>query len=328
LTQNSQFDFIPAIFTPLADDGSIDLAAIERYASYLSREGFRTVFVNGTTGESLSLMIEEREQLAGAWIRHGQGRMRVWVHVGDNSLANSQRLARHAELHGADGIACMAPCFFRPRNVDELLDFLEPISAAAPNTKFYYYHLPSMTGMCLDVEELMAKADERIATFAGVKFTHGDFLEFQRCDARWGSKYRLFFGMDELLLPALGCRARGGVGSIYNLAPKSFAAIAASYFQGDNDLALQITHQVNRFIETLIQVGVIAGCKVLLAHLGIGSGQVRLPLKTLTDVERAAVFDAARKLPLDSDKWKPGHALDNVHIPLGSDSIRRVSAAS
>ena len=68
-------------------------------------------------------------------------------------------------------------------------------------------------------------------------------------------------------------------------------------------MALKISHQVNRFIETLIQVGAIAGGKVLLAHLGIGNGMVRLPLKTLTEAERTVVFDAVKKLPLDSDKW-------------------------
>jgi N-acetylneuraminate lyase len=210
--------------------------------------------------------------------------------------------------------------------VDELLDFVEPISSVAPNTRFYYYHLPAMTGMRLDVEELLAKAHERIPTFAGVKFTHPDFLEFQRCDASWGSKYRLFFGVDELLLPALGCGVRGGVGSIYGLVPKSFAAISDSYFQGDHDRALQISRQVNRFIATLVQFGAIAGGKALLAHLAIGSGQVRLPLKKLTDVERAAVFDAARELPLDENLWKFSQALDNCHLPLGSDARRRVNA--
>jgi dihydrodipicolinate synthase/N-acetylneuraminate lyase len=112
------------------------------------------------------------------------------------------------------------------------------------------------------------------------------------------------------------------------LAPKSFAAITDSYFQVDFDRVLQITHQVNRFIETLIKVGAIAGGKVMLAHLGIGSGHVRLPLKTLTEAERTIVFDAAQNLPLDGDKWKPSHVLGNVHIPLGSDVAKRVSAAS
>jgi N-acetylneuraminate lyase len=328
MTCNSQFDFIPATFTPFADDGSIDLAAIERYANYLAREGFRSVFVNGSTGESLSVTTDERERLVEAWIRHAQGRLRVLVHVGDTCITRAKRLAQHAELHTADGIACMAPCFFMPRNVDELLDFVEPVAASAPNTNFYYYHLPSMTGMRLDAEELIAKADERIPTFAGVKFSHGDFLEFQRCESRWRAKYQLFFGMDELLLPALACHARAGVGTIYNLAPESFAAIADCYFQGDCDLALKISHQVNRFIETLIQVGAIAGGKVLLAQLGIGNGMVRLPLKTLTEVERTVVFDAAKKLPLDTDKWKPNHALGNIHIPLGGDLAKRVNAAS
>lgn len=328
MTQNSQYEFIPAAFTPFSDEGTIDLPAIGKYANYLLREQLRCVFVNGTTGESLLLTVDERLQLAEAWFEHGRRGLRIMVHVGHDCIHEAERLAAHANQHGAEGIACMAPSFFLPRNVDELIDYLEPIAAAAPATDFYFYHLPSMTGVSLDMDEMIAKSAKRIPTFAGVKYTHEDLNEYQRCEARWRSKYRLLWGRDELLLPALSFHARGGVGSIYNLTPRAFAAVADSFFAGDRDRALHVSCQVNQFIEEIKKVGVIPAGKVLLAELGIGSGGARLPLKTLSDAERAQVLNAARAVPLDGDRWKSSHALGNLHIPLGDGAPKRVCAAS
>jgi N-acetylneuraminate lyase len=55
--------------------------------------------------------------------------------------------AQHAEGLGADGIMCLHDLFFRPAGVDQLVDYLALVSAAAPNTPLFYYHLPGFTGV-------------------------------------------------------------------------------------------------------------------------------------------------------------------------------------
>lgn len=274
----------------------------------------------------VSLTTEERIQLAEAWLEHERRRLGIIVHVGDNCIHNAQRLARHAQQLGADAISCMAPSFFKPRNVEEVLDFVEPIAAAAPETSFYYYHLPSMTGVHLDIEEFIPKALERIPSFLGVKYTHEDLNEFERCQSRWGAKCRMLFGRDELLLPALGYNARGGVGSIYGLIPQTFTALAQSFDEGILPRSQKFASQVNHFIEALKCVGVIPGGKSLLAHLGIGSGIARLPLRSLDATDQRKVLSLTANLPLDAQKWHLSHEADSPHSTFVSPTIRQVGA--
>ena len=63
---------------------------VDRYAAHLRREGCVGVFVCGTSGESMSLSVGERERLAEAWAasgaRHG---LRVIVHVGCDALLDA-----------------------------------------------------------------------------------------------------------------------------------------------------------------------------------------------------------------------------------------------
>ena len=58
---------IAATFTPFAADGSVNVGVVPSYAEHLRAQGVAGVFVNGTTGEGLSLSLAERETLAEAW---------------------------------------------------------------------------------------------------------------------------------------------------------------------------------------------------------------------------------------------------------------------
>ena len=50
--------------------------------------------------------------------------------------------------------AAMAPCFFKPETVKDLIDFFTPIANSAEELPFYYYNMPSMTGVFLPVCDL------------------------------------------------------------------------------------------------------------------------------------------------------------------------------
>lgn len=276
------FRLIPATFTPMHTDGAIDHDSIERYATDIGTSGIADIFVNGTTGESLSLTTEERLRLVETWSRH-RGGLNMIVHVGDNCQQRSVKMASHAEANGASGIACMAPTFFQPAGIEVLLEFLSPIAAAAPSTKFYYYHIPSMTRMTLRMADFIALAVERIPNFAGVKYTHEDLEEFGHCQAVWGGRIELFFGRDELLLPGLSLGANAAVGSFYSVLPGPFQNLVESYQQSDQATATENSRLANRYIDFFKQVGVLPGGKFILAQRGIGSGMLRLPLQPLSD---------------------------------------------
>ena len=54
---------VAATFTPMYEDGSLNLEMIAKYADYIAASGIPGVFVCGTTGESLSLTVDERKKI-------------------------------------------------------------------------------------------------------------------------------------------------------------------------------------------------------------------------------------------------------------------------
>jgi N-acetylneuraminate lyase len=282
---SSSFRLIPAVFTPFGLDGSLDCEAVTRYADHLHRRGIREVFLNGTTGEGLSLRVEERMAMVETWM-DCRDQIEPIVHVGHNCQLECMRMAAHAQEVGCRAISAMSTCFFRPRDARAMVDFLEPIAAAAPDSRFYFYHIPSMTGMPLSMTEFLPLAIERIPNFAGVKYTHENLDEFQQCLERWGTDLEFLFGRDELLLEALARGAQGAVGSFYSLIPNVFLDMAASHRAGEFDSARKLADYAFRYIEAAVNTAPLVAAKFLLAEMGVIGGAVRPPLLAL-DPEHA-----------------------------------------
>jgi N-acetylneuraminate lyase len=133
---------IAAAVTPMNHDGGLRLEVIDELADLYVESGVAGVFACGTTGECHSLTTVERKHIAERWMTAAAGRMPVVVHVGHNSLPEAQELASHAAECGAAAIAAMAPFFFKPAGVAELVDYCARIASAAPETPFYFYHIP------------------------------------------------------------------------------------------------------------------------------------------------------------------------------------------
>ena len=137
---------IAATVTPMEKNGDINLTAIDAYAEHLIKLGVAGVFVCGTTGESLFLDTEERKKVAEAWMKFSD-RLKILVHVGSTSYRISSELAVHAGLIGADAISAMGPCFLQPNRVEELVQFNKLIAEKAPGIPYYYYHIPTTSGV-------------------------------------------------------------------------------------------------------------------------------------------------------------------------------------
>ncbi|XP_067893504.1 N-acetylneuraminate lyase isoform X2 [Heterodontus francisci] len=121
MSRNKLCSLVAATFTPMTQDNEINLSLIGQYVDYLVKvQGIKNIFVNGTTGEGISLTTEERKLLAEEWISQGKGKLdQVIIHVGSLSIKESQQLAKHAASYNASGIAVMSPCFFKPQNIGE-----------------------------------------------------------------------------------------------------------------------------------------------------------------------------------------------------------------
>ncbi len=296
---------VAAPFTPMRADGTLHLELIDAYARRLHTDGVVGAFICGTTGEGMSLSVNERRQVAERWVAAAPSGLRVMVHVGHNSPGDSQALAAHAASIGADSFATLAPSFFRSSAVDALVDWCAHVAAAAPALPFYYYHMPSMTGVTVRVIDFLRRAAPRIPNLAGVKYTFEDLDDFHRCLTFEDGRFDVLFGRDELLLSALRLGARGAVGSTYNFMPGLYRRLIACFERGDEAAARELQERAVRIIEACATTGAhpIVVFKSLMRRHGIDCGPPRLPLAAATPAQVTAL--AAKLAAADAAEWLP-----------------------
>jgi len=277
---------VAAAFTPMDEDGKVNLSVITPYAKMLIDAGVSGIFVCGTTGESASLTTDERKEIASEWVKVAKDKLKVIIHVGTNSQPQAVDLAQHAQAIGADAIAAMAPTFFRPATVKDMIDFFEPIAKAASDLPFYYYNMPSMTGVSLSVPQFLSEGKKRIPTLVGTKFTHNNLMEMGECLALDGGAFEVLHGYDEILISGLVFGAVAGVGSTYNYIPDVYLGILDAMEKGDMEKARQLQMKSIEVVEIIIKYGGgVRGGKAIMNLLGIECGSCRSPITAFSDDE-------------------------------------------
>lgn len=304
-----------APFTPFTQNGAVNHSAIPHHAAELLAQGVEYAFVCGTTGEGVTMSVQERQAVLESWISAAAGTaLKVIAHVGAESIADVQALSKHAEQVGAVAVAAHSPTFNKPPDVDSLAEFLHIISVAAPTTPLYYYHISVKTGVNIACDKLLAAihGSGRAPTFRGIKFTDFDLYVYANCIAFAGGKYDVLSGAymlncvelnanlgaicmvqkttvtfntvannshpagrDEVLLGALPMGCAGAVGSTYNYLGRVANKLIAAYRAGDMPGALKEQRRIQAVVD-LLNNGAAYGP----AGVNVGKAIMELRLET------------------------------------------------
>ncbi len=297
MTTNRIQGLVAATHTPFHADGSLNLAIVEKQAEHLQTTGVSHAFIGGTTGECSSLTLEERRALSMRWFEVTRGAaLKVIVHVGSNCLADSRNLAAQAQELDAAAVGALAPSYFKPGNIATLVESMAQIASASPELPFYYYEIPTMTGISLSPSEFLAQAADRIPNLAGIKFTSSNLMEYQLCRTSHEGRFDIPFGFDEMMLGALALGATGAVGSSFNFAAPIYNRLIAAFQRGDLIAAREEQMRSVRTIQKLAARGYMGAAKATMTMLGVDVGPPRLPCMALDSNQTKALHSELEQI--------------------------------
>jgi N-acetylneuraminate lyase len=292
--------FIAAAYAPMTLAGSLNPKVVSSYGKFLRTNGVYGAFINGSTGDFVSLSTPERKQLLEFWVDRRPSDLYLINHVGHNNLLEAKELAAHS-VGKADAIGALAPFYFVPKTISQLVAYCREIALAAPELPFYYYHIPVLTGVDFDMSDFVKIATAEIPSFAGLKFTEDDLQKYRSALETTTPGQQIFFGVDERMHNSLSYGATGWVGSTYNHIAPLYHEIGVLYAKGAVEEAASLQHRAIRFVEILASYGGFPGAsKSFMRHLGLDMGPSRFPHHTLTSKELDEVirdFDREGILP-------------------------------
>lgn len=286
---------IAAAHTGFKPDGSVNLAIIKDQVNMLVKQRVTGVYISGTTGEGICCSVAERKAVMDEWAKYGKGKLFLIVHIGALSLKDVQELGAYAVKVGMDATSIVPPNFFKPGSIDMLIQYLKEALKTSTKLPFYYYHT-GMSGVNFDMEAFLKAADGKIKNLAGIKFNYADLYMFQRCLRYGGGKFDITWGIDEWFAGAVALGAQSAIGSTYNYSAGIYYKIWDAVKKGNLKAVEAGMKKVCDIVDILVQYGGVAGGKVMCKMWGLDLGDVRLPNKSLTPADKAAIVRRIKKI--------------------------------
>lgn len=290
---------LPAVFTPMFDDGSVNYARIDALFQHCTDSGFHGIFLNGTTGECMSMNTDERKKLVEGWAacrkKNNKTDFKIVVHTGSANLYEAAEMAGHAQAHGADGIAMVPTFYFRPKNIADLIEQCKYVASAAPDVPFYYYNIPSLTGVNFPLTAFTELAIREIPTFAGLKNSFNDLVDYQQCLHASKGEYSLFWGTDEVFMMVYAAGNRNYVGSTYNFMGDIYFRMLDAFHAGNFEKLTTLQAEATAIYNVLGEFNFLIAGKEIMKHIGIDCGPVRKPLKNLKPAESKSMLEKLQK---------------------------------
>ncbi|MEN8118848.1 MAG: dihydrodipicolinate synthase family protein [Bacteroidota bacterium] len=282
---------IPPVITPLLNNDKLDVKGLENLIEHLIAGGVHGLFLLGTNGEATSLNYELRKELIEKACKVINKRVPVFVGITDTSFTGSVEIAEFAKSVGVDAVV-VAPPYYMPISQEEMMVYLENLSAALP-LPFVIYNMPSCTKMHLSIETVK-KAKELGAL--GIKDSSGDmFYLYSLIEEFKGSPEFSIMAGTELYLPdAIMHGGHGAIAGGANVFPRLFVDLYKASVKKDLAEIDRLRKIVVKLYDTIYNVGnspmkITKGTKCSLSVMGICNGYMAHPLREFSGHERELI---------------------------------------
>jgi len=277
---------IAPILTPFNDDMSVATDLYVAHARRLLEQGCAGIAPFGTTGEALSVGVDERIDAIRALIDGGIEPQKMIPGTGLSNVADTARLSRACLNMDCAGVMTLPPFYFKAVSEDGLYrHFVQLINAIGPDARIYLYHIPPIAIVGIPpslAERLHADFPEQIV---GIKDSSGDWENTQ---ALLAIDHMIVYPGSELpLIDALELGAPGCITATANVNARNIAGVVDLYEHGDFEAARSLHETVKKFRLIVQEHAPIPAQKRLLA-ISTGDARwanVRPPLMAMPENE-------------------------------------------
>ncbi len=284
-------NLLTAIATPFREDGAVDFDAFQRLARHLIDNGSDGLVVSGTTGESPTLLDQERLDLFRAAVEAVGDEAVVVAGTGTNSTADTVQLTEAAHELGVDGFLIVTPYYNKPPQRGIVAHF-ETV-ARATDRPIVVYNIPAR--VVINIEPATMTRLAEIENVRAVKQAYND-LDEARHIVELGLD--LYAGDDNIVQPFLELGSVGGICVHSHVVGPQVAEQIRSALAGDLERARELDRELTPAYELIGAAPNPIAIKAALNLLGHDVGGHRLPLVAATDDEVARVRGCLERLGL------------------------------
>ena len=283
---------IPAIVTPMHEDGSLDLLALKRLIDWHVAEGTDGLVVVGTTGESPTVDHDEHCTLIRSAVEMAGGRIPVIAGTGSNSTAEAIDYAAFAKRAGAAAHLSVVPYYNKPTQEGLYRHFAA--IAAAVDLPMIVYNVPGRTVADLANDTMLRLA--QLPRIVGIKDATGNLERGADLLKRAPPGFAVYSGDDATALPLMLLGGQGTISVTANVAARLMHEMCAAALAGEVRRARDIHFRLLGLHRQLFVEANPIPVKWALAQMGLIEPGLRPPMTPLSPefypAVRAAMQDA------------------------------------
>ncbi|MDP2132838.1 MAG: 4-hydroxy-tetrahydrodipicolinate synthase [Sulfuritalea sp.] len=269
---------IPAIITPMLDDGSLDLPGLQRLLDWHISEGTDGVVIVGTSGESPTVSYAEHCALIEATVKHVAGRIPVIAGTGANSTAEAIELAHFAKAAGADAHLSVVPYYNKPTQ-EGLFQHFKAI-ADAVDLPLILYNVPGRTVADLANDTILRLA--QVPRIVGIKDATGNIERGSDLLKRAPASFSVYSGDDATAIALMLLGGKGSISVTANVAPALMHRMCAAAIAGDLATAREANFRLLGLHRNLFLEANPIPVKWAAQQMGLVGAGIRLPMTSLS----------------------------------------------
>lgn len=285
----------PALMTEFTADGALDLEATQRHLRRCLDAGAEGVVMLGTLGENSSLRPEEKQQVLEAAVEAAEGRVPVLAGVAEYTTELAAEFADRARKAGCAGLMAL-PCMVYKQDTREAVHHFRRL-ATASDLPMMIYNNPVAYKVDLPPEGFAQLAD--CETIVAVKESSHDSRRITDMANVLGERYRIFCGVDDLVLENVLFGAVGWVSGLVNAFPEESVQLFRLAEARRLDEALALYRWFMPLLHLDVDVKLVQYIKLANRMTGEGAEWVRPPRLPLEGEERRRV-EAVVQAAIDS----------------------------
>jgi 4-hydroxy-tetrahydrodipicolinate synthase len=272
-----------ALITPF-DNYSVDYKALERMVDHVIEGGVDYIVALGSTAETATLSLEERQQVYDFIVEHTAGRVPIVVGMGSNNTQELVKQLRTFDMHDAVAILSVVPYYNKPSQEGIYRHYMA-VAEASP-VPVILYNVPGRTGvnMTADTTLRLAHASKNIVA---VKEASGDLEQMQRIIDGRPHNFLVLSGDDGITVELIKRGGEGVISVAANGFPHTFCACIHEAMAGNITDAESTLNSLLEPINLLFKEGNPTGIKTMTQAMGITRSEVRLPLVEGSEILKA-----------------------------------------
>jgi len=282
---------IPALVTPMLEDGSVDYASLRKLIDWHIAEGTDCIGVVGTTGESPTVNVEEHREIIRVSVEQAKGRVPIMAGCGANSTSEAIELAKFAKSVGADCQLQVVPYYNKPTQ-EGLYQHFKAIAEAVPDLPVILYNVPGRSVADMQHETVLRLA--QVPGIVGIKEATGNIERAQWLIRDLPKEFAVYSGDDPSAVALMLCGGKGNVSVTANVAPRLMHELCVAAMAGHVQKAMEIQFKLMPMHKNLFVEANPIPVKWAMARMGLCGGTLRLPMTELSKSQQPVVEAALR----------------------------------